>query len=88
MNLGHNLMKQIKPIEVINLQGVPCPQNSAIVLLKIAALSKNDIIEIILDDGEPIENLTLTIETEENCCILKQLKSKDNLWHLFVKVTQ
>ena len=42
-------MKQIKPDEVINLKGVPCPQNSAKALLKLAGMGKNDILEILLD---------------------------------------
>jgi len=81
-------MKQIKPDEVINLKGVPCPQNSAKALLKLAGMSKNDILEIILDEGEPKENVPASIEMEDNCEIITLIKSKDDLWHLFVKVTQ
>ena len=38
-------MKLITANEVLNLKGVPCPQNSAKALLKLASMDFNEILE-------------------------------------------
>jgi TusA-related sulfurtransferase len=79
-------MKNIKPDEIIDLKGIPCPQNSAKTLLKLAGMDAGEILEVIVDDGEPKENVPASIETENNYQIMDMIRSEDKLWHIFVKV--
>ncbi|OFX34912.1 MAG: hypothetical protein A2X08_01960 [Bacteroidetes bacterium GWA2_32_17] len=81
-------MKLITANEVLNLKGVPCPQNSAKALLKLASMDFNEILEIIIDDGEPKENVPSSIESDENYKVITLKKYEDNSWHLLVKVIQ
>ena len=80
-------MKKIVPDETIDLKGVPCPQNSAKALLKLAMMDVGEVLEIIIDGGEPAENVPASIEQESDFRILNCIRSEDNSWHLFVKVT-
>lgn len=80
-------MGTIKPDDIIDLKGVPCPQNSARSLLKIAGMVTGEILEIIVDDGEPRENVPVSLEEDGSCEILDMIKTEDNLWHIYVKVT-
>jgi TusA-related sulfurtransferase len=72
--------------EILDLKGVPCPRNSARALLKLRGMDKGEILEIIVDDGEPAENVPASIDEEEDYEIIKKLKGDDNTWHLWVKV--
>ena len=76
----------MKPDEILNLQGVPCPQNSAKAILKIAGMDTGALLEIIVDDGEPIENVPPSLEEDDSCCIIKIVQEDDGMWHIFVKV--
>jgi tRNA 2-thiouridine synthesizing protein A len=78
-------MSKIKPDEVINLEGVPCPQNSARSLLKLESMDSGEILEIVVDDGEPIANVPISLE-DEGFKILQTNKTNDDKWHLFVKI--
>ena len=77
-------MDKIKVNDTLNLKGVPCPQNSAKALFKLAGMYEGEILEIIIDDGEPIENVPASLE-DEGFDIIKREKASDGLWHLFVK---
>ena len=76
----------MKPDEILNLQGVPCPQNSAKAILKIAGMDTGALLEIIVDDGEPIENVPPSLEEDDSCSIIKIVQEDDGMWHIFVKV--
>lgn len=78
-------MDNVNANEILNLKGVPCPQNSARALLKLASMDVGEILEIIVDDGEPIENVPPSLE-EDGHKIIKRRKTDDGLWHLLVKV--
>jgi TusA-related sulfurtransferase len=79
-------MNNIEPTEILNLHGVPCPQNSAKTLLKLAGMDKGEILEIIIDDGEPIENVPSSIEEDDDFEIINIWQTEDGLWHLQIKV--
>lgn len=57
-------MPRMKPEEILNLAGVACPQNSAIALLKLEGIKTGSMLEIIIDDGEPIKNVPISIKDE------------------------
>ncbi|NBX69495.1 MAG: sulfurtransferase TusA family protein [Proteobacteria bacterium] len=50
--------------EVLDLRGVPCPQNVSRLLLELAGLETGTVLEVILDSGEPYDNVmeSLTVE--------------------------
>ncbi len=79
-------MKQIKANEIFDLRGVPCPQNSAKAFIKLGGMDKDEILEIIIDDGEPYENVPLSIEEDSDFKIEQIFQTDDNSWHLLVRV--
>jgi len=78
-------MDSLKANEILDLKGVPCPQNSARTLLKLTGMDNGEILEVIVDDGEPIENVPSSLE-DEGYKIIKRIQTSDSQWHLFVKV--
>lgn len=73
----------MKSCEKLDLRGTACPQNSAIALLKLEGMEASSILEIIIDAGEPIKNVSAAIK-EEGHKIINTKKSKDN-YILFIK---
>jgi len=74
---------QKKPAEVLNLEGVACPQNSAKALLKLESMEVNGILEIIVDEGEPIKNVPISLEAEGHEVISKV--KIDKVWRILVR---
>jgi sulfite reductase (ferredoxin) len=52
------------PDERLDLSGVPCPQNTARALMALAILDEGAVLELLLDDGEPVENVPPALELE------------------------
>ena len=76
-------MTQMKPEEVLNLEGVACPQNSARALLKLESMKVDGILEIIVDEGEPIKNVPISLEAEGHKIISKM--KADKVWKILVR---
>jgi TusA-related sulfurtransferase len=76
-------MMEIKSKEILDLKGVACPQNSAMALLKIESMTAGALLEILVDEGEPILNVPLSLETEGHK-IISKVKS-DKVWKILVK---
>ena len=72
-----------KVSETLDLRGIPCPQNASRAIIKLEMLGSKEVLEILLDDGEPIENVTMSIE-EERCNIIQKKQQKDGHWILLV----
>ena len=70
-------------VECLDLTGVPCPMNSARALVKLASMSKDSRLEIIVDDGEPVVNVPLSLEDEGYHILFRQSKGKQ--WLLRVQ---
>ena len=79
-------MADVIPDEILDLKGVPCPKNSALTMVKLETMDKGEILEVIIDDGEPKENVPASIEQDENYKIINMQKDNENHWHLLVKV--
>jgi len=56
--------KEEKETKIIDLRGTPCPINYVKAKLFIENLEKGDIIEILLDEGAPIENVPKSLEND------------------------
>ena len=77
-------MNEISPDEKMDLTGVACPANAARALLKLEGMNPGSMLEIIIDDGEPAENVPGAIE-EEGHAILSTRRYADNRWILLIK---
>lgn len=76
-------MNEIKPGSILDLRGVTCPNNFVKAKLKLEEMRSGEILEIIIDDGEPIKNVPRSIK-EEGHLILKAEKI-DNYWKMEIK---
>ncbi len=76
-------MSEIKPDQTLNLKGVPCPLNFVKTKLKLEEISVGKILEVILDDGDPIKNVCSSVK-EEGHQIIK-IENIDNYWKLLIK---
>ena len=76
-------MNKIKIDETLDLEGVTCPNNFVKTKLKLEEMEQGQILEIILDDGEPIKNVPRAVK-EEGHEILK-VEKIDGLWKLLIK---
>ena len=50
--------------EKLDLRGIPCPKNAAKASLALAGMLSGEKLEIILDNGEPMENVPPALEME------------------------
>ena len=55
---------QPQPTEHLNLEGVPCPTNFVKIKLQLEELEDGQILEIIIDDGEPIQSVPSSLKQE------------------------
>jgi len=76
-------MTDIKVDQTLNLKGTPCPMNFVKTKLKLEEMDKGGVLEVLLDDGEPITNVTASVK-EEGHQILK-VQQVENYWKLIVK---
>jgi len=58
--------------ERLDLTGVPCPANTARALLAIEWMDEGRILEILVDDGEPIENVPPSLVAEGHTILLEE----------------
>jgi len=78
-------MKDLKIDEKLDLRGVVCPTNFVKTKLKLEEMQSGQILEIILDDGEPIRNIPRSVK-EEGHKIIK-VEKLDNAFKLLIKKT-
>lgn len=57
-------MSEIKPDEQIDLRGVMCPINFVKTKLKLEMMDAGQILELLLDSGDPIQNVPKSIKEE------------------------
>lgn len=76
-------MNEIKIDQSLDLKGVTCPNNFVKTKLKLEDMQSGEILEVIIDDGEPIKNVPRAIK-EEGHQILKAEKI-DRYWKLLIK---
>jgi len=78
-------MNEVKIDERIDLSKVICPMNFVKTKLKLEEMKQGQILEVILDDGEPIKNVPRAVK-EEGHQILKAEKMGEH-WRLLIKKT-
>jgi TusA-related sulfurtransferase len=48
----------------LDLRGIPCPTNFVKARLFLDKMSSGQSVEVLLDDGEPFENVTVSVQEE------------------------
>jgi len=67
--------------EKLNLEGVVCPINFVKVKLKLEQMKSGDVLEVILDDGEPIKNVPRSVKDEGHKILnVERVGDKFKLW--------
>ncbi|MFQ5713639.1 MAG: sulfurtransferase TusA family protein [Candidatus Scalinduaceae bacterium] len=72
--------------EKIDLRGVLCPINFVKAKLKLEVMENGQVLEVTLDDGEPMRNVPRSIK-EEGHKIIK-VEKLDGGYKLFIKKSQ
>ena len=67
----------------LDLTGVPCPHNSSRAILELEVMDEGEILEIVIDDGDPIANVPVTL-TQEAHELLDTRRHGDQ-WRLLVR---
>lgn len=75
--------EKITPDDKIDLRGVLCPINFVKTKLKLEMMDSGQILEVMLDDGEPIRSVPRSIK-EEGHKIVK-VENLENAYRLFIK---
>jgi tRNA 2-thiouridine synthesizing protein A len=73
----------VNPDDFIDLRGVLCPINFVKTKLKLDMMDSGQILEVILDDGEPMRSVPRSLK-EEGHKIIK-VENLQGAYHLLVK---
>ena len=73
----------MEPSEKLDLRGVPCPANTARILVTLTTMDSGQVLEAWIDGGEPLENVPPAIEAANYKVLDKKLV--DNYWAIFVE---
>ena len=73
----------IKPNLVKDFRGVVCPMNFVKTKIELSKIKSGEVLNILLDDGEPIENVPASVKAEGHK-ILKQEKI-NNYWSVVIE---
>ena len=67
----------------LDLSGVPCPQNAARALMALELMAPGDVLELIVDDGEPLDNVPESVELEGHRVIARRRAAAG--WRIWVR---
>ncbi len=67
-----------------DLRGVLCPMNFVRTKLELASLQSGDILEILLDDGKPIENVPGSVRLEGHT-VLSETQHSEGYWQVLIQ---
>ena len=67
-----------------NCRGVGCPMNLVYAKVELAKLQPGQVLEIILDDGPPVNNVPASAQKEGHT-ILEQNRLDDGTWSVLIK---
>lgn len=75
---------QEEPVRKKDLRGVLCPMNFVRTKLELAAMQSGEVLEILLDDGKPIENVPGSVKLEGHE-IIAQKQSAEGYWTVLIR---
>lgn len=71
------------PDDVLDLRGVACPANSARALLRLEGMDSGEVLELVVDDGEPIELVPVAVEQEGHEILTREQDGRH--WRLLIR---
>ncbi|MGB5684269.1 MAG: sulfurtransferase TusA family protein [Candidatus Electrothrix sp.] len=80
---GTSVEQRARPDRFKDLSGVKCPVNFAQIKVQLFAMSSGETLEVILDDGAPIENVPVSV-TSEGHSVLFQEKNGEQ-WTVLIQ---
>lgn len=72
-------------MDQLDLRGIPCPQNAAKAVIRIATMDEGESLAILVDDGEPVQNVAASLTTEGHE-VLERSRESAGHWRLVVGV--
>lgn len=75
--------KEIVPDEKIDLRGILCPINFVKTKLKLEMMDSGQVLEVILDDGEPIRSVPRSIKEEGHRVV--KVENIDGAYRLLIR---
>ena len=76
--------KEYRLSRSINLVGTGCPMNLVYLKVELAKMSSGQVLQVVLDDGAPVRNVTKSIEGEGHE-LLKKEQLGDGSWTVIVR---
>lgn len=76
--------KAVVPNQRLNLRGVLCPINFVQTKLKLEEMTAGQVLEVVLDDGEPMRNVPRSVK-EEGHRIIGVEKNTDSTYTLLIR---
>jgi sulfite reductase (ferredoxin) len=77
-----NILPSVKSV-IYDLRGIPCPINYVKTKLKLEELKLGDILEVYLDEGEPIQNVPKSLESDGQEII--KVEQAENFFKVLIK---
>jgi len=65
-------------------RGIGCPMNLVHTKVALAKIAPGEVLELFLDDGPPVENVTKSVEKEGHT-IIRRRAMDDGSWELLVQ---
>lgn len=73
-----------RPDATKNLVGQPCPMNVVYAKVELARLGKGQMLELVLEDGPAVDNVTRSLEKEGHI-LCSRKRRRDGNWSLFFR---
>jgi TusA-related sulfurtransferase len=67
----------------LDLRGTRCPHNSSAAIIELELMDEGELLRVLIDDGEPIVNVPLTL-VQEGHEVISQAR-EDKHWTLLVR---
>lgn len=78
------MKKNIVIDAVKNCRGIGCPMNLVYAKVELAKLKSGQVLEVILDDGPPVNNVPVAA-SKEGHAVLEQSRLEDGAWSVLIK---
>lgn len=84
LNAGSFGQEATPTIESVDLRGVLCPMNFVKTKLKLEEMTEGEVLEVILDDGEPMRNVPRSVK-QDGHKVLKVERLDGGAYRLAIK---
>ncbi len=76
-------MSELKADAELDLRGVLCPINFVKTKLKLESMAEGEVLEVVLDSGEPIQNVPKSLKDEGHKII--EVKKEEDYFRLKIR---